>query len=183
MTCIVGMIDNKRVIMGGDSAGVSGLHVTIRKDPKVFIVGDFLIGCTTSFRMIELLQFSLKVKERGEMDVYEYICTDFINAVRKCFTKGGYLQKFTSGDEKGGEFLVGYQGRLFKISTDFQVGESAEPYEACGSGEDYAKGSLYESSPERTDTNLLPKYRIIRALETAVKFNAGVRPPFLIKEI
>lgn len=48
MTCIVGYFDKKtkKVTIGGDSAGVSGLHITIRKDPKVFRVGEFIIGCT-----------------------------------------------------------------------------------------------------------------------------------------
>jgi hypothetical protein len=95
------MLKKGKVVIGAESAGVSGLDITIRKDPKVFITGEFIIGCTSSFRMIELLQFSLKVKERGDKDIYEYMCTDFINGVRKCFKKGGYIQKFTAGDEKG----------------------------------------------------------------------------------
>ena len=65
MTCIVGMLNKGKVIIGADSAGVSGLDVQIRKDPKVFITGEFVIGCTTSFRMIELLQFSLKIKPQN----------------------------------------------------------------------------------------------------------------------
>ena len=51
MTCIVGLIDGRRVWMGGDSAGVSGLDITVRADAKVFRNGDFLIGFTSSFRM------------------------------------------------------------------------------------------------------------------------------------
>ena len=183
MTCIVGMIDGNKVTIGADSAGVSGLDITVRKDPKVFINGDFIIGCTSSFRMIELLQFSLKVPDRGEKEVYEYMCTDFIKAVRKTFRKGGYLQKAKDGDDQGGLFLVGYEGRLFKIGGDFQVGESVEDYEACGCGQDYALGSLYESSRERTDVVYNEETRIIRALETAEKFSGGVQSPFIIRSI
>jgi len=183
MTCIVGIIDKEKVIIGADSAGVAGLDVVIRKDPKVFITGDFVIGCTSSFRMIELLQFSLKVKKRGNKDIYEYMCTDFIKAVRKCFSKGGFLQKYSDGDEKGGIFLVGYQGRLFKIGSDFQVGESVDEYDSVGCGEEYAKGSLYNSSKTRSMQTYSAKDRIIRALETAEKFSGGVQSPFIIKNI
>ena len=36
MTCIVGYLDKKtkKVTIGGDSAGVAGLDITIRKDEK-----------------------------------------------------------------------------------------------------------------------------------------------------
>jgi hypothetical protein len=184
MTCIVGMLHDGKVSIGADSAGVAGLDITIRKDPKVFKTGDFLIGCTSSFRMIELLQFSLKVKERGDKEIYEYMCTDFINGVRKCFKKGGYIQKFSAGDEKGGSFLVGYEGRLFKIGNDFQVGESSENYDSVGCGEDYAKGSLFESTSSRNvGTSFSTEDRITRALETAEKFSGGVQGPFIIKTI
>ena len=41
MTCIVGLLDaNGDIYMGGDSAGVGGLSLTIRKDPKVFITSS-----------------------------------------------------------------------------------------------------------------------------------------------
>ncbi len=173
------MIDGNKVTIGADSAGVSGLDITVRKDPKVFINGDFVIGCTSSFRMIELLQFSLKVKERNDKEVYEYMCTDFIKGVRKCFRKGGFLQKFKDGDDQGGQFLVGYQGRLFKIGGDFQVGEPMDDFDSCGCGQDYALGSL-----ETTEgTSLTPEERIRVALEISSKRSGGVRPPFIFKTI
>ena len=35
MTCIVGVVDGNRIIMGGDSAGVAGIDLGPRKDVKV----------------------------------------------------------------------------------------------------------------------------------------------------
>jgi len=86
MTCIVGFVDAKKnVYLGGDSAGVSGLDVTIRKDPKVFKKDEMVIGYTSSFRMGQLLCFKLKIpKQPSKMDDYEYLCTLFVDAVRKC---------------------------------------------------------------------------------------------------
>lgn len=62
MTCIVGMLNPKggNVIIGGDSAAVSGIDVQLEKQPKVFRNGDFIFGCTTSFRMIQLLKFQFE---------------------------------------------------------------------------------------------------------------------------
>ena len=58
MTYIVWFLDKKqkKVIIGGDSAGVAGLNITVRKDVKVFEVGEFVIGCTSSFRMMQIIK-------------------------------------------------------------------------------------------------------------------------------
>src|SRR5574344_672715 len=126
MTCIVGMIDRKsnKVIIGGDSAASTNVSVVIRKDTKVFKKGVFVIGCTSSFRMIQLLKFKLILPDMNNKDIYEYLCTDFIDAVRECFNEGGFLQKEPTGEETGGQFLIGYEDRLFIIDNDFQVGET-----------------------------------------------------------
>lgn len=178
MTCIVGYLDKKtkKVTIGGDSAGVAGLDITIRKDEKVFKVGDFIIGCTSSFRMIQLLRFSFKPPEIKSKNIYEYMCTDFINAVRDCFKNGGYLQKYSDGDEKGGTFLVAHKNRLFRIENDFQVAESLNGIDAVGCGADYALGSLHILSRQ----NLTPKEKVLKSLETASFFSAGVSKPFVI---
>lgn len=178
MTCIVGYLDKKtkKVTIGGDSAGVAGLDITIRKDEKVFKVGDFIIGCTSSFRMIQLLRFSFKPPEIKSKNIYEYMCTDFINAVRECFKNGGYLQKYSDGDEKGGTFLVAYKNRLFRIENDFQVAESLNGIDAVGCGAYYALGSLHILSRQ----NLTPKEKVLKSLETAAFFSAGVSKPFVI---
>lgn len=40
MTCVVALkLDDGRVLMGADSAGVSGLSLEIRSDPKIYRVG------------------------------------------------------------------------------------------------------------------------------------------------
>lgn len=176
MTCIVGLVDKECVIMGGDSAGVSGLDIEIRKDAKVFQVGDFVIGCTSSFRMIQLLRFSFIPPRVNNKDVYEYMCTDFINGVRDCFHEGGYLQRFSEGDEKGGVFLVGYKNRLFRVDLDFQVGENANGVSAIGCGASFALGSLHVTHK----ANKPPEFKVIKALEAAERFSAGVSRPFIL---
>ncbi len=54
MTAIVGLVHNATVYIGGDSAGVSGYSMTVRADSKVFTIGPYLMGFTTSFRMGQL---------------------------------------------------------------------------------------------------------------------------------
>ena len=175
MTCIVGLLENGNIYMGGDSAGVGGYSLSTRKDEKVFINGEFIFGFTTSFRMGQLLRYSLDPLERyPKIDVYKFMVNDFINAVRKCLKDGGYAQK-DKEEELGGTFLVGYQGRLFEIEDDYQVAEVFENYASCGCGFDLALGSLFSTEGQE------PEKRVRMALEAAAKFSAGVSPPFNIK--
>lgn len=127
--------------------------------------------------MGQLLRFSLTVPERPyKMDVYEYMVTLFVDEVRQCLKDGGYAAK-ENEEESGGTFLVGYQGRLFVIHGDYQVGENVDSYNSVGCGEEYALGSMY--STEKLIKG--PKDRIIKALKTAEKFSGGVRGPFTIE--
>jgi hypothetical protein len=178
MTCIVGYVDRKQktVTIGGDSCGSSGDSMEIRKDAKVFKNGGFVIGCTSSFRMIQLLRFSFTPPEINSKDVYEYMCTDFINAVRKCFEGGGYLQRYSEGDEKGGIFLVAYKNRLFKVEDDFQVGETLIGFDAIGCGGMFALGALYSI----TKNNFSTREKVLSALNAASIFAKGVRGPFIL---
>lgn len=182
MTCIVGYIDkeNRKIIMGGDSAGVAGLDVQIRKDPKVFKNGPMIIGYTSSFRMGQLLRFKLVVPENFRDDVYEYMCTDFIDAVRTCLKENGYTT-IKDNTEEVGTFLVGYKGRLFKIENDLQVAEVIDNYDACGCGQSYALGAL------KIMGNCLcvfdSAHKIVElALMVATDYSGGVRPPYTILE-
>lgn len=177
MTCIVGIAVDGKVFMGADSAGVGGWDIANRKDVKVFRNEDLVIGCTTSFRMIQLLQYQLRPPKRHpDTDAMRYMVTDFIEAVRTCFRNGGFMTKDRDA-EAGGDFLVGCAGRLFHVHGDFQVAERADGFDACGCGESYALGALAVmplSGP--------PRERLEVALGIAERFSAGVRGPFVFEE-
>lgn len=178
MTCIVGIVENDVVYMGADSAGSDGNIKFQRKDSKLFKNGDFLIGFTSSYRMGQLLRFKFKPPEfrPDEKDIYEYMVSDFVDAVRKCLKNGGFAEK-DNGVERGGTFLVGFKGRLFRIEGDYQVGENFYNYNACGCGEDCAFGSLYSTE------NMEPQKRLEIALNAAQEFSTGVASPFIFDKI
>lgn len=178
MTLIVGVIEKEKVFIGGDSAGVAGLDVTIRKDPKVFKIGDFVIGCTSSFRMIQLIRYSFKPpKKYDDVDIYEYMCTQFVNELRNVFKNGGFARK-DNEVESGGFFLVGWRDRLFAIQSDYQVEEAERGYNACGCAEAYALGALDAIG---TDLDMDAESKIEMALKIGVYRSGGVRPPFIIE--
>jgi hypothetical protein len=177
MTCIAGLVDNGIVYIGGDSAGVGGLSLSVRADEKVFQNGEFIFGFTTSFRMGQLLRYSLNPPKNYEnIDINKFMVTKFIESIRKCLKDGGYAYK-NNEVESGGTFLVGYKGKLFKIDSDYQVGEELIGFDAVGCGENIALGSLYSTEGQP------PKERILKALEAAERFSAGVRRPFNVVEL
>ena len=178
MTCIVGLVEDGTVYIGGDSAGVAGYSLTVRKDVKVFRNGDFLIGFTSSFRMGQLLHHAFVPPEFPTWDekntVEKYMSTTFVDAIRQCLKDGGFAQK-TSEQESGGNFLIGFKGRLFEIASDYQVGEPLDGYAAVGCGYDVALGALYATP------NTKPKKRVELALQASERHNAGVRGPFIVE--
>lgn len=212
MTCIVGLVDQKSqiVYIGGDSAGTNDAdQQTIRADVKVFHNGDFLFGCTTSFRMIQLLQYSLVLpasslyRKRGLIAKVRGWLSKRMSRwliLRPAFTDGDPIFRYMVTDfinairtcfkeggfakkkderERGGSFLVAWRGRLFCIGSDYQVEEAISGYNAVGSGDDLALGVLHATSL----FDLPPEQRLRLALEAAASHNASVRPPFIIKHI
>lgn len=174
MTCVVGLVNKGTVYIGVDSAAVQGWTRRTSRVAKVFRRGPFLIGYTTSFRMGQLLQHHLDVppQEAGQDDV-AYLVTNFIEKARALFKDKGFT-KVEANTEKGGQFLVGYRGRLYTVESDFQVGEHEDGYDAIGSGADFALGAM-AALPR-----LSPRARVTRALEIAAHFNMGVSGPFAI---
>jgi len=175
MTCIVGLAHRGSVYIGGDSASVQGWTSRVTRLPKVFRRGAFLIGYTTSFRMGQLLQHHLEVRpQRPDEDDTEYLVVEVAERVRLLLKERG-VAKVEANTESGGQFLIGYRGRLFSVQQDFQVNEMADGYDAVGSGAEYALGALraLDRSP--------PLPRLRKALEISAHFNMGVSGPFSVK--
>lgn len=181
MTCIIGLLNkqNNTVVVGGDSAGSYESHVLLRKDVKVFRNGEFIIGGAGSFRMIQLLRYKFKPPKVPSGDMYKYMCTSFIDAVKKCFSENGFMKKTTGGTDKGGVFIVAYRDKLYQIESDFQVAELTMDYTAIGIGEKFALGALYALYPN----DKLTKIELVTAaLECAANFSGAVSGPFEILE-
>lgn len=172
MTCIVGLVDEDKVLMGADSAASTEEIMTVRADQKMFRNEEFLFGCTSSWRMAQLLRYSLKPPvHHPDVSVEAYLHTDFIDAIRSCFKDGGYA-KVENGVEEGGVFLLAYRGGIYSIYQDFQIETPADGYMAIGSGYLVALGSLYSSRAQPASS------RVLLALQAAEHLCPTVRAPF-----
>jgi ATP-dependent protease HslVU (ClpYQ) peptidase subunit len=164
MTCLVGLIDNDRVFIGGDSAAVAGDAVETRLNRKVFRNGDYVIGFTGSFRVGQLLQYATLPDVEG--DAMEHIVNEIVPLLTRM-----------AGKETD-EILIGVTangkaGRLFKVSSDYSVAEY-DTYTAAGQGEPYALGRLHGSLGA-------PEQRVVAALAAAEAHCGAVRAPFHIE--
>ncbi|WP_326677681.1 hypothetical protein [Streptomyces sp. NBC_01237] len=173
MTVIVGLVHKGRVHLGADSAGISGLQLTVRRDPKVFRNGPYVLGFTTSFRMGQLLRFAFEPPHpTGDLD--RFMVTTWTDALRTCLKDGGWARR-DSEQEQAGDFLVGVAGRLFTIHSDYQVGEPADDYAAVGCGDELALGALHATA----SLDLSPRHRLTAALAAADHHSAGVAGPYI----
>ncbi|MEU5136897.1 hypothetical protein [Streptomyces californicus] len=172
MTVIVGLAHDNRVYLGGDSAGVSGLQLTVRSDPKVFRNGPYVMGFTTSFRMGQLLRYAFQ-PPHPTGDLHRHMVTTWTDALRACLKEGGWARK--DGDqEQAGTFLVGIQGHLFSVWDDYQVASHADGYAAVGCGDELALGALHATA----HLGLRPRARLTAALAAADHHSAGVTGPY-----
>lgn len=187
MTCVVGFVDDKkRVWMGADSAGTNGyLQQSIRTDTKVFRNKDFIFGFAGSFRMGQILKYHFHIPPRLEgMSDEEYIYTDFLDGLIACLVGNNFAQ-VKENRLHGGNFLFGYNGKLYEVQSDFQIGQVYEPFNAIGCGDDLAKGCIYGiyGLAQSGAFTIDPEQIIELALNASSNYSAGVSQPFVIEYV
>ena len=119
MTLIAAVQHQGEVWMLGDSIGAgteSGTY-SLQREPKVIVLGDLLVGYSTSFRFGQILQHSLKLPPR-KVPIEVWLRSTFIDKVRKTLEAHGF------GDGKNGSagfLLIAAEGRIFTVQEDFAV--------------------------------------------------------------
>lgn len=186
MTCIVAVTDGQRIVLGADSVGVGPKpYHQIRRDPKIFAVGNFLLGFTTSFRMGQVLMHS-EFPEPPVTDdptrAFRFMVREFVPAARGCLEAGGYAKTitFSRGEAQeshlaqGGTFIVGFDGFLFEVHDDYAVAMQELPYTAIGAAHLPALGALAATA----DLDLSLEARARLALQAAATHTGACRSPF-----
>lgn len=176
MTCIAALAHRGRVWIGGDSASSDAYwHIAPVQQPKVFRVGEMVIGNAGSWRICQLLQHKLTLPPIDAKNVEGWLVTKFIDAVREALKAGGVAKKENEVEE-GGVFLVGLRGRLYRADHDYQIIPVGPHGVAIGSGASVAIGALYATHGLRWT----PSARIRLALQASAHATPFVRAPFRI---
>jgi len=170
MSCIVALLHNGKLYMGADgvSTNTSGEHRPVLCE-KIFWNGPYLFGFAGSIRSGQLLKPD---HFNAPTDIME-----LPDAMYNHYKEKGAL----ATDEEGtgmqlSNLLIGYEGRIFDILSDFQLNETYGDYNALGSGGMIALGSLYTSKRFKT-----PEKRVLTALQASAEFSFAVRGPFTIE--
>lgn len=168
MTCIVGILQNDQMWIGGDAA-VQGINNRVAiTHPKVFRRYSYLVGCAGEARATDLVE-AARLPSYDGSETYTWTVRQFVPAVHDSFKGGGY-----SDPDLQILLLVG--GQILDIDSKLAVtGPYLGSMGAVGSGGEYALGNLLGS------WNFSPKTRLKKALEAAAYFHPGqVCEPFTI---
>jgi hypothetical protein len=127
--------------------------------------------------MGQVLEHHLEIPEqRDDESIDGFMVTRFIEAARLALKRRG-VSTVEQNKEKGGQFLIGYRGRLFSVNSDFHVGDMLDGFDCIGSGAAVALGAM------KALESLPPKDRLEQALEITAYFHSDVRPPFHILSV
>ena len=184
MTLIVGLADGGHVYMGTDSAEAGVDNLSVRRDPQIVWKGSFFFGVPGSYRLENLVRYSLVAPASAPgADLRQLLVDEVAAPLRKWAMEGAFSPTVRAkakgtGDPDYREFealmLVGHQGRLFTIGADGQVVESLDGYDAAGTGDEPALGTL------RATRSQSPELRVFAALHASEYLTGAVRAPFQV---
>jgi ATP-dependent protease HslVU (ClpYQ) peptidase subunit len=173
MTCIVGVEHSNKVYIAGDLQGTGYNEKIHHLASKVFKIGNLVFGYTSSYRFGQLIEANLTDPYVPEGDqIYLWLIRKVIPEIRDILVKA---------DEKGGNALIGVKNELYELQSDYSILRSTRKYNAVGSGEDYAVGSIHQALKEAPLNEWEPRSLLKCAIETAHEFSPSVGKKFTIQ--
>jgi ATP-dependent protease HslVU (ClpYQ) peptidase subunit len=175
MTCIVAIAHNGKVHMGCDSAAYDSDSTThfIKTSPKIFAIDDYIIGYANSFRAGQIIQYDFIPPIPDPKNIMRTMTIDFVSGIHSAYERNKFIN---DGESEYADLIVGVNGQIFTIESDFQVQEYTDSYIAIGSGSNFALGSLHSTRHLKN-----PAIRIEKALYAAAEYTGSVKPPFYIE--
>ncbi len=173
MSIVAALVHNGIVVIGSDSAYSNEHIIQCHSEQKIFLKSDMLFGfCSGSTRVLQAIKYSFKVPERENEEIMKWLTTQFVAALQSCLVDNNID---VSEKKLGGRLVIGVDHQIFEIQNDFSVLPPGDDVIACGSGYEFALGSLASSK------QLGPEKRIELALQAAT-LSPFVRAPFIIKK-
>lgn len=146
MTTIVAVVKNGNVTMGADSQVTDGTRP--HRHPKMEKItknNGYLIAGSGDSQPCDIIQhiFTPPVpNSQDKKDLYKFMITKFIPAMRDCLEENGWKPNLEDKDS-GFNMLFAYDGEVFDIGDDFSVLLNGDGIYGVGSGSPFAIGALY----------------------------------------
>lgn len=175
MTLIVAYVDETGSYIGSDSMGSNGHSGGIYKNKKVFKVGDdMLVGGCGSYKELQLLEKDFTAPKRTiDQTDSGYMYNTFAHALKHFFDNHDVLSnKEGVMSNRAGEFLFIYRGVIYKWQSDLALLETVLPFDATGSGEEYAHAVM--STLESQKSALSPEQKIKEAVNLTSNYVVSV---------
>ena len=163
MTCIVALVEDNTIYMGGDRSASDDISIVSMKTPKVYIRDEWIYGYAGTIGIGQLINYIDLPSPEG--DIEKLIRLDICESLKAMIDSHA---RDTENEDTG--FLIGAKGRLFEFNvSDWGVLEIDQT--SIGSGSQIALGSLYTS----IDNN--PIDRIGMALGAAITYSPSCQGP------
>ena len=176
MTTIVGVQNADGCVIASDSRVAEGGKVyTHPKMVKAIERGSYIIGGAGDYRALQVVLHGWQpplVNAKAKQNLYEFVINKVAPSLKKTLSEAGIeFNKPSDGDDKFElQLLIGINGSLFEIDSDFAVAMNDTGLYAIGSGGDYALGALHAGAT------------IMNAMEIAALNNNGTSAPFYVLE-
>jgi ATP-dependent protease HslVU (ClpYQ) peptidase subunit len=184
MTVVVGIETEQGVLMGADSCVSNGNRNTLYNMVKVWRHGPCILGMAGEVRTIQAIQTRLIITHPPlpTVTLQAWVITELLPAVRE-------IAEEVADEDDEWQLLVGIGHELWSINHRWNVLRSWNCFDAIGSGQSYALGSLDATARVNIAANnmqedgeivarISPEARIVFALEAAVEYCADVNRPF-----
>lgn len=172
MTCIVGIVKDDTVYIGGDRSVSDGTSVMSLSTPKIYIRDEWIYGYAGSLGIGQIMQIiDIPILKKDD-DPFMVLRMDMVDAFKSMMDNQG----ISIDDDNDTDILIGCRGRLFEFSpADWSVAEMKET--SIGSGGNFALGSLYTSIDKD------PIDRIGLAIGAAITYSPTCQGPIDILSI
>ena len=174
MTCVVAMVDvDGNIHMASDSSASDGHSQVSIKSPKIFQVGEILIGYSNSFRAAQVLEYDFSPTPRTELqEDMEYLCSYFVHDIREAFISAGACDREANGCDC--DLIIGYRGNIYQLQNDFSILHITDNFLSIGAGSEAANAVLHAIK----DMGIKTENMLRLALETTSYYITSVRAPY-----
>ncbi|HBN4943549.1 TPA: hypothetical protein L2Y74_001326 [Escherichia coli] len=185
MTCIIAHTDGVTSFIAGDKLGSNGFTKSVQTEPKVFekefikINDDagltrtkeiMAIGYTTSFRMGQLLTYSLNLPQQDANETFpQYLVLKVIPIIRQMF-KEEWGSRDPSQEVGGGQFIILHNHTIYEVQEDFSVLQPKTRITAVGSGTYHAIAAM-QAYIEVENESKVPLHERIKSIFKIVSDN------------
>lgn len=176
MTTIVGVQNADGCVIASDSRVAEGGKVYTHPEMvKAVERGNYIVAGAGDYRALQVVLHGWNppmVTAKAKQNLYEFVINKVAPSLKATLLEAGIdFGKSTDNDDKFElQLIIGINGTLFEIDSDFAVAMNDTGLYAIGSGGDYALGALHAG------------VSVLDAMRIAAINNNGTSAPFHILE-